>query len=148
MIRRTMVTVDEKGNEVENFFSTHYDWMQDEGEHNCGESIVDPSGYIPAKNRIENLLRAGERLDAYRRELYDYSPDDEDDGFVDPTRSPGFDPSDASRLSREAMDRIRTAQAASTVKTETEAHSVASTADKTVSTEKPANASQDASGSV
>lgn len=148
MIRRKSEMLEFSGERCVCFFCTHYDWMQDEGEHNCGETIVDPSGYIPAKNRIENLLRAGERLDAYRRELYDYSPDDEDDGFVDPTRSPGFDPSDASKISREAMERIRTAQAASTVKTETEAHSEASAASDAVSKEKSSGSAQDAPGSA
>lgn len=98
-------------------FQTKYAWYEEDGEFNSGESIVDPSGYIPAKARIENLIRAGEQLDSYRRELYHYGGDDEDDGqFMDPMNSPGLDPADVSRLNREAMQRLRTQQAAETVK--------------------------------
>lgn len=94
---------------TEQKFFTQYTFVPDPGEENSGESIVDPSGYIPAKDRIENILRAGERLDAYRREMYHYGPDDEDDGYEDPVMEPGFDPADASRMQREALSRLRAA---------------------------------------
>ncbi|QCS36895.1 hypothetical protein [Tortoise microvirus 21] len=143
---RRLTTVELKEGDIPYYFSTHYDWMQREGEINCGETIVDPSGYIPAKNRIENLLRAGERLDAYRRELYDYGADDEDSGFYDPTRDPGFDPADASKINREAMARVRSAQEAASVKQDVEAQSEAPTASNSVSKEQPTDAKMNVPG--
>lgn len=80
-------------------------------EMNDGETITEVQGYIPAKKQIENLLTAGARLSAYRRELYDFGPGDEvPEGFEDPTRSPNFDMADASALG-EAVERRLRAQA-------------------------------------
>lgn len=82
------------------------------GEVNSQVGIVDPSGYIPPKERIENLIRAGERLDSVRREMYHYgsnpeSEPDEDDGvYEDPMLAPGLDIVDVHRLRRESMRRL------------------------------------------
>ena len=40
-------------------------------EFNSGKKLVETAGYIPAQKRIENLMLAGQRLVAYRMELYD-----------------------------------------------------------------------------
>lgn len=80
-------------------FATQWNPNPIEGELNCGISIVDPSGYVDPQTRIENLIRAGERLDYSRRELYDYGPDDPPDfeSPMDPDRTPGYDLADAHR---------------------------------------------------
>lgn len=89
-------------------FFTQYNWPDTRGEWNSGESIVDPSGYISPKQRIQNLIRAGERLEEFRREQYDYEHGEEDDGeWLDPMRTPGLDLADISRIQSHALDRIR-----------------------------------------
>lgn len=89
-------------------FATHYDWTKDLPEIFDSTSIIDPSGYISPKQRITNLIRAGERLDQFRREMYDLSHDQEDDGiWMDEMRTPGLDYSDITQIQRKAMDRIR-----------------------------------------
>lgn len=77
-------------------------------EVNCGETIVDAAGYISPKQRITNIIRAGERLEELRREMYDYDSDDEDDGYtIDPLRKPGLDLSEVSQLQNLALSRLR-----------------------------------------
>lgn len=73
-----------------------------------GPSIVEVSGYIPTKIQVENMLIAGQRLNEYRREQYDYSEGDSvpDDIVPDPTRNPEFDLADATRLGRAATERL------------------------------------------
>lgn len=73
-----------------------------------GPRIVEASGYIPTKVQVENMMIAGQRLNDYRREQYDYSEGDSvpDDVVPDPTRNPEFDLADATRLGREANARI------------------------------------------
>jgi len=61
--------------------------------------LVEIAGYIPAKQRIENIMLAGKRLAEARSELYDFKPGEEiDENFSDPTRSPNFDMADASQI--------------------------------------------------
>lgn len=89
-------------------FFTQYTWSDTYGEWNCGKTIVDPSGYISPQQRIDNLIRAGQRLEEFRREQYDYDHGDSDDGvWMDPLRTPGLDLSDVSRIQSVAMDRLR-----------------------------------------
>ena len=73
-----------------------------------GPRIVEVSGYIPTKVQVENMLIAGQRLNEFRREQYDYSDGDSvpDDVVPDPTRNPEFDLADATRLSRAANERL------------------------------------------
>ena len=73
-----------------------------------GPRIVEASGYIPTKIQVENMLLAGQRLNEYRREQYDYSEGDSvpDDVVPDPTRSPEFDLADATRIGRAAKERL------------------------------------------
>lgn len=60
------------------------------------EKIVETSGYITLKQRVENMLLAGERLFQYRKELYDIQHGEElDENLpVDPTRK-DYDLADA-----------------------------------------------------
>lgn len=78
------------------------------GEINTAPSVTDRKGYIPAKSQIEGMMLAGQRLDAYRRTLYDFDyEDDIPDGYTDPTRAPGFDVIDAEQLDAMVKDGIR-----------------------------------------
>jgi len=70
-----------------------------EGEDNSGEELVETSGYISAEVQIENMILAGERLDEYRRQMYDYPEGlkEGEEAKLDPTRRKGFDVIDAQR---------------------------------------------------
>lgn len=76
------------------------------------DTIVDPAGYVSPKKRIENLIRAGERLDQFRRENYDLGYEDEDDGtWEDPMRQPGLDLADVHRIRQAVRSRMQSASA-------------------------------------
>lgn len=67
-------------------------------EKNPGKSIVETAGYIPAKNRIENMILAGQRLVDYRKSQFDFEDHDKiDETFSDPTRRPNYDLADATQ---------------------------------------------------
>lgn len=72
---------------------TPYDRIHSEPEVNSGEVLVETAGYIDKKTRIENLIEAGERLEASRRG-YD-AENDEEDIPIDITRRGDFDLVDA-----------------------------------------------------
>lgn len=79
-------------------FNTHYNRKRSKGEINSGEIIVETAGYISAKQRIENLINAGQRLVESRASQYDFDgskPIDED--FYDPTRLKSYDMADATQ---------------------------------------------------
>ena len=61
-------------------------------EHN--EFVVDASGYIPAKEQIENLMAAGHRLHDWRARMYANEPTP-DDVEIDRTLRKDFDFQDA-----------------------------------------------------
>lgn len=90
-------------------FQSQYSHKPYDGEVISSKSIVDPSGYVDAQTRIENLMRAGERLDEYRRDMYQYGPDDDydDDSSDDPTMEPGYDLADAHYQKQKALSRLR-----------------------------------------
>ena len=61
-------------------------------EEGGGEILVETAGYVPADIRIREFIQAGERLAEYRREAYDFGPDDEVDmEAFDPLRSKAVD---------------------------------------------------------
>jgi len=81
-------------------------------EVNSGEQVTEQAGYIPAQVQIEEMIYAGERLAAARKERFDFPSDSEvPDDFVDPTRSPGFDLADASALGTAAELRMKASAA-------------------------------------
>lgn len=87
-------------------------YVPDKGEVNDGTRLTESAGYIPAKVRIEEMIVAGERLVDYRRGRYDFPPDsgateEEQEDYVDLTRSPGFDMADASQLKMQVDDRLK-----------------------------------------
>lgn len=57
-------------------FVTRYTTEPFKGEKNNGQYLVDPTGYIPAKRQIENMLFAGRSLDQSRIEDYDFRKGD------------------------------------------------------------------------
>jgi len=74
-----------------------------------GETLVESEGYIPAERQIENMLIAGERLVAGRKEAnaYDYAPGDPIEGEIDiRTRRPNYDMADASQDLMEVNARL------------------------------------------
>lgn len=93
-------------------FVTQFNWVCPPGEKNSGLSICDPSGYISPQEQIENLIRAGERLEEYRRERYDLDHGEEDDGvWMDPMREAGLDFADVYRIRQEVIRRLSSAVA-------------------------------------
>lgn len=77
-------------------------------EVNSGVQETETAGYIPKNLQIRQMMLAGERLDQWRDAVYDFKPGEPVNmDFVDPTRSPGFDWSDASMLLRIAEENAR-----------------------------------------
>jgi hypothetical protein len=67
-----------------------------------GKRITETKSFIPAKQQIENMILAGQRLSAFRTGMYDFGPNDKIDyDYIDPTRNPNFDLADASRIKAE-----------------------------------------------
>lgn len=92
-------------------FVTQYSGHEVKGETISKKTIVDPSGYLDPQRRIENLILAGERLDVYRKDMYQYPYDEnediEDESTDDPTMVPGYDLADAHLDAQRAMSRLR-----------------------------------------
>ena len=77
-------------------FKTQYEDFKRSPEVNSGEILVERVGYISARDRIENLLLAGHRLESYCKEQYDFdSVENIDESFTDPTRNKNYDMADA-----------------------------------------------------
>ena len=91
---------------------TNYKRPERRKEVGGGPRIVEASGYIPTKIQVENMLLAGQRLNEYRKEQYDFSDGDSvpDDVVPDPTRDSRFDLADATRLGRAAIGRLKDAE--------------------------------------
>lgn len=88
-------------------FATENDHPVYIGEKGWGLPLVEAAGYIPADIQIEQMIDAGVRLNYARAEQFDYASAEDDDGlFVDPTRRPDFDLSDASALADLASARL------------------------------------------
>nr|WAE43900.1 MAG: hypothetical protein [Microviridae sp.] len=83
---------------------TQFDRPPIEMEKNDEPSMTETAGYITPQQMVENLINAGQRLDAYRMEQYDFQDYDEngylkiDNEFHDPTRSKNFDDADATQI--------------------------------------------------
>lgn len=83
-------------------------------KNKTGEILVETAGYISAKERITNIMLAGQRLENYRKGRFDF--DDEksvDPDFHDPTRDPGFDMADASQMTYAVNSRLEAQKKAS-----------------------------------
>ena len=75
-------------------FNTQYDRVRQPAESNSGITLVERAGYIPAQQRIENLMLAGQRLVQARKEMYDFPDGKIDLNFNDPTRRKNYDLAD------------------------------------------------------
>lgn len=80
-------------------------------EENSGVTIVERTGYEPAKVKIENMIHAGQRLSDYRKMQYDFTDGQIDENFSDPTRSPNFDLADATQLQLQTEANLLASQA-------------------------------------
>lgn len=58
-------------------FYTRFNTKPFVGERNNGEYLIDPTGYIPSKRLIENMIYAGQALDLSRSEDYDFKGGDD-----------------------------------------------------------------------
>jgi len=85
---------------------SRFDYKPPEGEYNDGEILVETAGYIPADRKIESMIDAGRRLMDFRAGYEFQDGEDVPDDYMDPTRDPGFDYADASRLSSETVAKM------------------------------------------
>lgn len=80
-------------------FRTQYNYVPEEGERLSQEIMIDPTGYIPAKRQIENMLYAGAILDQTRLGDYDFRDGEELEYRKEfDVRRPDFDRVDASNM--------------------------------------------------
>lgn len=103
-------------------FETHYSRTPAPPEINTGEKLVETAGYMTAQQRIEAIMNAGQRLESWRKEQFDFS-DKIDENFFDPTRRKNYDLADAfqdklsadanlAQAKAEADDLLKSSQAA------------------------------------
>lgn len=69
------------------------------------DTQVEVAGYVSANKKIAQLLSAGVRLNLARKEQFD-TMDTDADIPIDPTRAPGVDMADISRIARETSIRL------------------------------------------
>lgn len=82
-------------------------------EKGSGEILVEQAGYVSAKQRITNLMLAGQRLLESRRAQYDFPAGSEiDESFSDPLRRPGIDMAEVSQMQMAVEDRLKASQIA------------------------------------
>lgn len=91
------------------------------GENDFSPSPTEQVGYRTVEQQVNSFIQAGQRLDAFRRGLYDYDgdvDDFEDAEDLDPTSSPDFDEIDAQRILEnvETSVKLKTKQTLSTSK--------------------------------
>lgn len=84
-------------NEVQMLFKTRYTSKDFKKVYEKIDPTVkvERAGYVSAQTRIENLLMAGQRLQQFRSENYDFTGRPIDEDYEDPTRRPGYDMADA-----------------------------------------------------
>ncbi|QXP44177.1 MAG: hypothetical protein [Arizlama microvirus] len=77
-------------------------------EVNSGEIKVERSGYIPAQEQVEAFINAGQRLDDFRKGLYDMEPgfEGDPDKVYDYSRDPNFDMADATQMGMAVKARL------------------------------------------
>lgn len=70
-------------------------------------SMVETAGYVPAEEKIRQMIDAGIRLKLSRIEQFDFPGDTLPTDFNDPLRAPGLELADVSELERVARTRER-----------------------------------------
>jgi len=89
-------------------FQTRYTHEKSFPETNLGKRLVEKAGYIPAKDRIENMILAGQRLIEHRMSMYDFDSNKElDESYYDPTRSKNFDMADAFQMQQNVENNLK-----------------------------------------
>lgn len=89
-------------------FQTRYTHQKTIPEANIGKRLIEKAGYIPAKDRIENMILAGQRLIEHRMSMYDFDSNKEfDESYYDPTRSKNFDMADAFQMKQNVENNIK-----------------------------------------
>ncbi len=79
-----------------------------EGDIMDEDNITEQAGYIPAKIQVERLIIAGKRLDEYKKEMYDFSPEDKvGDPEVIKVRDPNYDLADGFKDNEDVQGRLR-----------------------------------------
>lgn len=74
------------------------------------DDIVDRDGYRDTKTMVEEMIFAGERLNDYRRGVYDY--DEETSDFeINPVNEQGFDVIDAQKILDQQARKAKTSNA-------------------------------------
>jgi len=86
------------------------------------EYMCERAGYIPAKQQIQNLIAAGERLEEYRKKLYSNGDEiDDESAEPDPTIAKSYDEHQATDDARAVMRSLRSQQKAATRKAKVKA---------------------------
>jgi len=89
-------------------FNTPYIRTQSPGEIPGTVRIVETTGYRSTKQQVAEYMAAGLQLQNYRNQMYDFESEDKvDEDYEDRTRSPGYDPADATQDLRNAEKRLR-----------------------------------------
>lgn len=80
------------------YFNRKYSRIKQKPEKNTGKMRVEPKGFISNEKRIQNIIDAGNRLMTARAMQYDFQPGQPvDENVIDVTRTPGYDPADATQ---------------------------------------------------
>lgn len=100
------------------------------------QRIVETAGFRTTKQQVNEYLNAGRRLGDYRRMTYDFEdPDKVDEDYEDITRTPGYDPADATADLRTAEENLRESAKKKKQKLEAEKAEEEFVPDETVSPE-------------
>ena len=90
------------------YFNRKYDRIKQKPEVNSGKMRVELKGYISNEKRIQNIIDAGNRLMTARAMQYDFQPGEKiDENLVDITRTPGYDPADATQQMLAIESRVK-----------------------------------------
>jgi len=89
-------------------FNTPYIRKQSPGEIPGKVRIVETTGYRSTKQQVAEYMAAGLQLQNYRNEMYDFESEDKvDEDYEDRTRTPGYDPADATQDLRNVEKRLK-----------------------------------------
>lgn len=90
------------------YFNRKYDRIKQKPEKNSGKMRVELKGFISNEKRIQNIIDAGNRLMTARAMQYDFQPGEKiDEDLVDITRTPGYDPADATQQMLAVESRVK-----------------------------------------
>jgi len=95
------------------YFNRKYDRIKQKPEVNTGKMRVELKGFISNEKRIQNIIDAGNRLMTARAMQYDFQPGEPvDENVIDVTRTPGYDPADATQQMLGVESRLKEQKAA------------------------------------